>query len=148
MAPDLRCKILKWLRKHAYISTLQKNRKVTRSSVISCENEVGTTDGSDAIAVSKSDIPSPVAVKSVPPRRRTKSDVRILSDSGETDYSSKSSVHNANGKVISLYYLEFCKFGDGLVSGVVFCLLDEKTKLLVLAYAYNYACWFCPLVEA
>ncbi|XP_042985932.1 uncharacterized protein LOC122314410 [Carya illinoinensis] len=98
MAPDLRCKILKWLRKHAYISTLQKNRKVTRSSVISCENEVGTTDGSDAIAVSKSDIPSPVAVKSVPPRRRTKSDVRILSDSGETDYSSKSSVHNANGK--------------------------------------------------
>lgn len=120
MVPDLRWKILKWLRTHAFISTLQGNIKVQRNSVISCEDEVGTTDGSDAMAVPESDIPSPVAVKSVPPRRRTKSDVRILSDSGEPAYSSKSSVPIANEKVIILGYSEFCKFGVGLIQKLCF----------------------------
>ncbi|KAE8077390.1 hypothetical protein FH972_015958 [Carpinus fangiana] len=80
MVPDLRCKLLKWLRNHTYFSTSQKNLKVKANSAIMCKDEVGTTDESDIVAVSESGIPDPVAVKSVPPRRRTKSNVRILKD--------------------------------------------------------------------
>ncbi|THF98695.1 hypothetical protein TEA_026784 [Camellia sinensis var. sinensis] len=47
LVPDLRCKIVTWLRSHAYI---------------------------------ESDIPDVLPVKSVPPRRRTKSNIRILKD--------------------------------------------------------------------
>lgn len=81
MVPELRCKILKWLRNHTYISTLEKNLKVKANSEILCKGQGGTTDGSDALAVSDSNNPDSVAVKSVPPRRRTKSNVRILKDS-------------------------------------------------------------------
>ena len=81
MVPELRCKILKWLRNHTYISTLEKNLKVKANSEVLCKGQGGTTDGSDALAVSDSDNPDSVAVKSVPPRRRTKSNVRILKDS-------------------------------------------------------------------
>ena len=132
MVPDLRCKLLKWLRNHTYFSTLQKNLKVKANSAIMCKDEVGTTDESDIVAVSESGIPDPVAVKSVPPRRRTKSNVRILKDnkvicsSGEIfgdngtvidkvkidqpgceepENSSKLSVPSATEKVIILYYL-------------------------------------------
>lgn len=79
MVPELRCKILKWLRNHTYISTLEKNLKVKANSEVLKQG--GTTDGSDALAVSDSNNPDSVAVKSVPPRRRTKSNVRILKDS-------------------------------------------------------------------
>ncbi|XWS21574.1 hypothetical protein CRYUN_Cryun30bG0066000 [Craigia yunnanensis] len=73
LAPDLQCKIVKWLRNHAYMGSSQKNLEVKK-------DETGATDSSDDILVSESDITDPVAVKSVPPRRRTKSNVRILRD--------------------------------------------------------------------
>lgn len=126
MVPDLQSKILKWLRNHTLISTLQKKLKFKANSTISCEDEVGTAVESVALMVSESDIPDPVAVKSVPPQRRTKSSIRIskdnklisssddiLSDNGmvmdrikvdpicsrEADNSSKSSISNAAEKV-------------------------------------------------
>ncbi|KAA8538560.1 hypothetical protein F0562_028246 [Nyssa sinensis] len=80
LVPDLHCKVVKWLRNHAYISTLQKNLKVKIKSGIASKDEMRATDDSDAIAVSESDIPDVVPVKSVPPRRRTKSNIRILKD--------------------------------------------------------------------
>ena len=58
----------------------QKNLKVKVKSLISSKDETGATDSSDDILVSESDITDPVAVKSVPPWRRTKSNVRILRD--------------------------------------------------------------------
>ncbi|OMP12216.1 Zinc finger, PHD-type [Corchorus olitorius] len=80
LAPDLQCKIVKWLRNHAYMASSQKNIKVKIKSLISSKDETGAMDSSDDIMVSDSDITDPVAVKSVPPRRRTKSNVRILRD--------------------------------------------------------------------
>ena len=128
MVPELRCKIFTWLRNHTHLGTLQKNLKVKANSEILCKDQVGTTEGS-ALSVSKSDNPDPVAVKSVPPRRRTKSNVRnlkdnkvicsseeIFSDNGivmdkvkvdqldseETENSSNISIPNATEKVINL----------------------------------------------
>ncbi|GAV59325.1 PHD_2 domain-containing protein/zf-HC5HC2H_2 domain-containing protein [Cephalotus follicularis] len=80
MAPDLQCKIVKWLKTHAYMSTSQKNLKVKIKSTVSSQAERGAADCSDGVTVSESDISDPVAVKSVPPRRRTISKVRILRD--------------------------------------------------------------------
>ncbi|RVX22586.1 Protein Jade-1 [Vitis vinifera] len=80
LVPDLQCKILKWLKDHAYMGTLQKNLKVKIKSAISSKDEIGEVDGSNAVLVSETDIPEPVPVKSVPPRRRTKSNIRILKD--------------------------------------------------------------------
>ncbi|XWS25217.1 hypothetical protein CRYUN_Cryun27aG0050700 [Craigia yunnanensis] len=80
LAPDLQCKIVKWLRNHAYMGSSQKKLKVKTKSSVSPKVETGATDSSDDIMVSESDITDPVAVKSVPPRRRTKSNVRILRD--------------------------------------------------------------------
>ena len=76
----MRCKIAKWLRNHASLGSSQKNLKVKIKSLISSKDETGATDSSDDIMVSESDITDPVAVKSVPPQRRTKSSVMILKD--------------------------------------------------------------------
>lgn len=47
---------------------------------MSCKAEFGANDDSDDAPVSESDAADPVAVKSVPPRRRTKSNFRISKD--------------------------------------------------------------------
>ncbi|XVE55411.1 hypothetical protein DITRI_Ditri03aG0156500 [Diplodiscus trichospermus] len=79
LTPDLRCEVVKWVRNHAYMGCSQKNLKVKKKSLISCKDESGATDSSDVMA-SNSDITYPVAVKSVPSRRRTKSNVKLLRD--------------------------------------------------------------------
>ncbi|XVE60397.1 hypothetical protein DITRI_Ditri05aG0125400 [Diplodiscus trichospermus] len=84
LAPGLQCKLVKWLRNHAYMGSSQKNLIVKIKSLISSKDETGAMDSSDDIMVSDSDTSDPVAVKSVPPRRRTKSNVRILRDSKVT----------------------------------------------------------------
>ncbi|KAK6257449.1 hypothetical protein QUC31_000908 [Theobroma cacao] len=98
LAPDLRCKIVKWLRNHAYMGPSQKNLKVKIKSLISSKGEAGAIDSSDDIMVSESDITDPVAVKSVPPRRRTKSNVRILRDNKVV--CSSDEIINDNGVVM------------------------------------------------
>ncbi|KAM6542936.1 hypothetical protein CsatB_007383 [Cannabis sativa] len=55
VVPDVECKILKWLKNNVHLSSLHKN-------------------------LEESDVAGPVAVKSVPPRRRTKGNIRILND--------------------------------------------------------------------
>ena len=62
------------------MGSLQKNLKVKIKSAISSKDNFGEVDGSDAVLISEADIPEPVPVKSVPPRRRTKSNIRILKD--------------------------------------------------------------------
>ncbi|XP_022768248.1 uncharacterized protein LOC111312338 [Durio zibethinus] len=98
LAPDLQCKIAKWLRNHAYMGSSQKKLKVKIKSLISSKDETGATDSSDDIMVSESDIIDPVAVKSVPPRRRTKSNVRIMRDNRVI--CSSDEITNDNGVVM------------------------------------------------
>ena len=82
VGPDVQHKIVNWLKKNVHLSALQKNRKVKTRSKAQSKNEFGSVDDSDAVSlsVSESDIADRVAVKSVPPRRRTKSSIRILND--------------------------------------------------------------------
>ncbi|CAK9171733.1 unnamed protein product [Ilex paraguariensis] len=98
MAPDLHCKVVDWLINHAYIGSSFKNLKFKIKSTITCKAEIGFAHDSEAVAVSESDIPDVVSVKSVPPRRRTKGNIRILNDEKVT-CSSKEIISN-DGLVI------------------------------------------------
>lgn len=80
VVPDLRSKIVTWLKKHAYIGSIKKNLKVKIKSSLASKDGMGAAEGADAVLVSESDIPDVVPVKSVPPRRRTKSNIRILKE--------------------------------------------------------------------
>ncbi|KAL8134123.1 uncharacterized protein LOC141707669 [Apium graveolens] len=74
--PELQIKIVEWLKSHANIGPLQRNLRVRFKNLTKVE--AGATDEADVI-MSKSCIPD-VSVTSVPPRRRTKNDIRIMKD--------------------------------------------------------------------
>ncbi|XP_015885585.3 uncharacterized protein LOC107420993 isoform X1 [Ziziphus jujuba] len=99
MVPDVLSKIVKWLKNHAYLNTLQKNLRVKIRPSISSKAEFGANGDSDNASVSESDVAEPVAVKSVPPRRRTKSNVRFLMDT-ET-LCSTDEISGDSGKVMN-----------------------------------------------
>ncbi|KAK8705471.1 hypothetical protein V6N13_049073 [Hibiscus sabdariffa] len=80
LAPDLRCKIVKWLSTHAYIISSQKNLKVNIKCLLASKDETQATDISDDTMVSKSDIEDLVADKPMPPRIKTKTNVKFLRD--------------------------------------------------------------------
>ncbi|CAI9764057.1 unnamed protein product [Fraxinus pennsylvanica] len=80
MVPELQCKIMNWLRNRAYISSFQKTLKVKMRAGVPPKDEANVADGVGAVLVEESDISDVVPVKSVPSRRRTKSNVRIVKD--------------------------------------------------------------------
>lgn len=80
MAPDVRHKIVNWLKDHVYTGAPHKGLKVKFKPANAPNNENGATDGSDTLPTQDSGLLDPVAVKSVPPRRRTISNIRILKD--------------------------------------------------------------------
>lgn len=88
MVPDIRFKVAKWLKNHASIGSLQRTLKVKIKSTISPKVVAGVVDDLDSIRVTEPEITDLVPVKSVPPRRRTKNNVRVVKD-GESLYSSK-----------------------------------------------------------
>nr|XP_016470132.1 PREDICTED: uncharacterized protein LOC107792434 isoform X1 [Nicotiana tabacum] len=88
MVPDIQFKLAKWLKNHAYIGSLQKTLKVKIKSTIAPKVDAGVVDGSDSIRVTEPEITDFVRVKSVPPRRRTKNNVRVVKD-GESLFSAK-----------------------------------------------------------
>ncbi|CAN4119519.1 unnamed protein product [Withania somnifera] len=92
MVPDIRFKVVKWLKNHAYIGSLQRTLKVKIKSTIVPKAEAGVVDDLDFIRVTEPEITDIVPVKSVPPRRRTKNNVRVVKD-GESLYSSKETVN-------------------------------------------------------
>ncbi|KAJ4850515.1 hypothetical protein Tsubulata_027502 [Turnera subulata] len=98
LVSDLQCKIVKWLRNNTCLGILQKNKKVRLKSTILSGGETRIPDNPDGITVPESDIGNPVAVKSVPPRRRTKSNIRMLRDN--KGISTPEEFLNQNGIVI------------------------------------------------
>ncbi|KAJ6391591.1 hypothetical protein OIU77_025546 [Salix suchowensis] len=80
LVPDSQAKLVKWFQNHVHLASQHKDLKVKLKSTILPKSEIGTADHSDGITVSKSDITDAIAVMSVPPRRRTKSNIRILRD--------------------------------------------------------------------
>lgn len=82
MVPDFQSKLVKWFQNNVYMASQHKYLKVKLKSTILPKAEIGTADHSDGITISETDITDAVAVKSVPPRRRTKSNIRVLRDNG------------------------------------------------------------------
>lgn len=80
------------------MGSLHKDLKVKLRSNVLSQTEMGSTDQSDGVTVSEPDITDPVAVKSVPPRRRTKSNIRILRDNKVI--CSSEEILNDNGMVM------------------------------------------------
>lgn len=77
--PELQCKIVEWLKNNAYIGTLQRNLKVRFKSTNVPKVEKLVADDTN-VTVAESRVPDVVPVTSIPPRRRTKSNVKILKD--------------------------------------------------------------------
>ncbi|GLT69472.1 hypothetical protein SLA2020_416200 [Shorea laevis] len=119
LVPDLRCKLVKWLRDHAFMGTSQ--RKLGRiKSLVSSKDGGGTADISDDVMVSEDDITASVAVKSVSPRRRTKNNVRILREKKVTSSSDESL--SGNGTVV--------EFKDEHVKGIS----EDSTKASICSF--------------
>ncbi|KAG9136478.1 hypothetical protein Leryth_018959 [Lithospermum erythrorhizon] len=76
VSPDLHSKIVKWLKDHTHLGSLRKPLKVKIKSP-KAETDVGDPS---IISVVKPDTTHVVPVKSVPPRRRTNSSLRILEE--------------------------------------------------------------------
>ncbi|CAN4081383.1 unnamed protein product [Withania somnifera] len=99
MVPDIRFKVAKWIKNHAYIGSLQRTLNVKIKSTVAPKAEASMVDDLDSIRVTEPEISDFVPVKSVPPRRRTKNNVRIVKD-GESLYSSKGTV-NIDGVAVN-----------------------------------------------
>ncbi|KAE9595938.1 putative chromatin regulator PHD family [Lupinus albus] len=96
MAPDVRLKIVNWLKDHVYTNACHKGSKVKFKPASSSKDEDGATDGSDTSLISDPGLLDPVAVMSVgPPRKRAASNIRILKDNVVT--CSSEAVSSENG---------------------------------------------------
>ncbi|XP_050376192.1 uncharacterized protein LOC126793646 [Argentina anserina] len=73
VVPDLQSRIVKWLKEHTYLDLMQKNVKTNLRPLFASMAEFGAP-------LSESGMSDLVAVKSVPPRRRTKGGGRNLKD--------------------------------------------------------------------
>ncbi|XP_050909884.1 uncharacterized protein LOC127123728 [Lathyrus oleraceus] len=82
MAPDVQHKIVNWLKANAYTGAFHKGLKAKIKPANVSLDGSGASDSSNTSPLSDSGLPNPVAVnvKSVPPRRRTISNIRILKD--------------------------------------------------------------------
>lgn len=78
LMPDVRCKVVKWLKTHAYFNSSKKNLKQRVRSTVSFKAELGNIDNLDVAPAPEADTMDPFADKSVPPKRRTRSNVTIL----------------------------------------------------------------------
>jgi len=99
LVPDFQAKLVRWFQNHVHLASRHKNLKVQLKSTIFPKAEIGTADHSDGLTVSESDITDAVAVKSVPPRRRTKSNIRILRDNSVI--CSPEEILSANGIIMN-----------------------------------------------
>ncbi|XP_023550043.1 uncharacterized protein LOC111808351 isoform X1 [Cucurbita pepo subsp. pepo] len=77
LVPDLKSKIVRWLRSHAYIGTLQRNLRVKLKSAVAKAVD-GSADRSDSLSVPDSDNSDLIANKMVTLRRKTKSNISHL----------------------------------------------------------------------
>lgn len=80
LSPDLYCKILKWLKDHSFLDNTEKDWKAKLSCLMPSRADLKTDDSTNAIAVRDLDISDVVPVKSVPPRRRTVGNIRVLKE--------------------------------------------------------------------
>ncbi|XP_019415536.1 PREDICTED: uncharacterized protein LOC109327024 [Lupinus angustifolius] len=80
IVPDVRHKIVNWLKAHVYTTAFHEGVKVKIKPANASIGEGGAANGSENLLKSDSGLLDTIAVKAVPPRRRTVSNIRILKD--------------------------------------------------------------------
>ncbi|KAL1533687.1 hypothetical protein AAHA92_33540 [Salvia divinorum] len=80
MVPELQYKLLKWLKTHVHVGNLQKTLQVMIRSFLGSKPMSDVAEGVGDVSIEESGISDAVPVKSVPPRRRTKSSVWTMKD--------------------------------------------------------------------
>lgn len=78
IVPDLKSKIVRWLKNHAYIGSSQKNLRVKLKSAVLSKAVVGAADRPDSLSVLDSDNSDLIADKMVTSRRKNKSNISHL----------------------------------------------------------------------
>ncbi|KAL3641330.1 hypothetical protein CASFOL_016298 [Castilleja foliolosa] len=102
MVPELQCKLVRWLKNHAYIDNLQKTMNVKSRSLVAPKDVADVADGVDAaVPVEKPNVSDSNPVKSVPPRRRSKSSIRTVKDEKSCSSKDKSNDETTEGDVES-----------------------------------------------
>ncbi|KAI3464451.1 hypothetical protein Pfo_021114 [Paulownia fortunei] len=99
MVPELQCKLLRWLKNHAHIGSLQKTLKVKIRSLAEPKHVADVAEGVGAVPVEESNVSDSVPVKSVPPRRRTKSSIRTVKDDKSCSSKDKNNDETTEGGV-------------------------------------------------
>ncbi|GER27462.1 Phd finger protein [Striga asiatica] len=89
MVPELQCKLLRWLKNPAQIANLQRTMKVKVRSLGASKDVADVAEDGDAVLVEESNVSDSVPVKSVPPRRRTKSIIGTVNDEKSCSSNSK-----------------------------------------------------------
>lgn len=80
LVPDVRSRVVKWLKTHVHLNSLPKKFNIKIRPAVPFKTELATIDGLDVAPAPEAETTGPISVKSVPARRRTRSDVRILND--------------------------------------------------------------------
>ncbi|XP_021748262.1 uncharacterized protein LOC110714096 isoform X2 [Chenopodium quinoa] len=80
LSPELYFKLLRWLKGRSYLDTAAKDWREKLRCLMPSEAELNTDDRTDAVTLRHFDISDDVPVKSVPPRRRTVGNIRILNE--------------------------------------------------------------------
>ncbi|XP_065881563.1 uncharacterized protein [Euphorbia lathyris] len=114
--PDLQCKIVKWLRNHAYMGTLHKNLKVKLKSTVLSKAEVGATD---RVISGSTD---PVVAKP----KVTKSNISVLRDN-KVICSSEEIVSDSRMLVDEVKVDQLC--GEGPADSSEVIIPSEKTSI-------------------
>ncbi|XP_051123704.1 uncharacterized protein LOC127246404 isoform X2 [Andrographis paniculata] len=126
MVPELQYKLLKWLKNHVHFGNLQNALKLKIRSLITPKSVDDVAECVGAISEDGSIISDSVPVKSVPPRRRTKSNLRTMNDDKLFSSKDKNSDETSAGDAdLSLIQ------GKALYGPSVEFLVDNAQKILI-----------------
>ncbi|KAL0360154.1 UNVERIFIED_CONTAM: hypothetical protein Sradi_3699900 [Sesamum radiatum] len=126
MVPELQCKLLRWLKNHAHIGNLQKTLKVKIRSLVAPKPVADAAEGVGTVSIEESSISDAVPIKSVPPRRRTKSSIRNVKDDKSFSFPDKTNDETAEAALDSCLLVREDPNGTLRES-----LADESKKILV-----------------
>ncbi|KAK4413254.1 histone H3-lysine(4) N-trimethyltransferase ATX1 [Sesamum alatum] len=126
MVPELQCKLLRWLKNHAHIGNLQKTLKVKIRSLVAPKPVADAALGVGTVSIEESSISDAVPIKSVPPRRRTKSSIRTVKDDKSCSFVDKTNDDTAEGDIDSCLLV-----GEDPNGTLRESLADESKKILV-----------------
>ncbi|KAL9173307.1 hypothetical protein ABFS82_03G105000 [Erythranthe guttata] len=78
IVPELQNQLLGWFKNHAHIDHPQRTLKVKNRSLVTSKDVADVAEGDGTVPLEDSSVSDAVPVKSVPPRRRTKSSIRTV----------------------------------------------------------------------